>query len=73
MEINGTGGDGKTIRLYGEVLIGSNFYGYSGVLYSTTNYIGPIYVEDNGSEVNVIGSCIKMVLQLVFLPHLLLH
>lgn len=59
MEINGTSGDGKTIRLYGEVLIGSNFYGYSGVLYSTTKYIGPIYVEDNGSEVNVIGSCIK--------------
>lgn len=59
MEIKGKLSDGKSVTLYGAVLLNSEYYGYNGVLCSTANYIAPIYVDDAGSQINVVGCCIK--------------
>lgn len=45
----------KVLSLYGEMILGSNYYGYSGVLYTTDNYIAPVYIVHNDTSVNVLG------------------
>ena len=47
--------NGTPLSLYGEMILGSNYYGYSGVLYTTNNYIAPVYIVHNDTSVNVIG------------------